>query len=632
MLARNVDEQGFEHERLRVAVQESADEEDASPGNAGAPTTQQQRGGPGPPGERNLQKGALAKPHALVVRAGGGSPDCNPSAFDLRCLPRPPGGPPSPEGPAGCARCRERGRQGQVHPAAQPVGAAAAAGVVGGGGYPPTPGGTGGPVRTTVGASSPHFHHDQHIHWSSRLGFPTSSEGARPLPCREGHDVTSLITPPRTVRRAAPQEAPGPPPRRPMGTIRVALPRSLQMAAPLTGSKVPAPTAARAEPPSDNPPVDLEEDPIPPSKSISKKLAPSRKAGSRRGRSPTKKSSKKSSSSKKSRRKPSSRSLSRSLGKRSRSPKVSTKHVHHFHGTKHDKHSMSAKKSKSRTGDFTIEEAVTEMLKPDDNVDDDDVDHEVEAERDAEMSRSGRSSHGSHEYETEIVKELRCRYYTYGCDYVKSAWEHENECKFRPVPCPDLKCWEKVAFCKLLEHIKDNHPFALWLGEIAENYVSRQYWNIKSYENFSDKRNTWVLTILEFDGHSFISVFTRVNSKWYSWVYIVSHMMDARMYEYDVRIANPDRKSANAYQGLVHPIDEISKDIIRSHNCFVTTDETVKNYMTKEGLLEERIKEGYDYRLPIEYKITKIRDAPMSQRKDAKPEPGILSSLLGLTK
>ncbi len=504
---------------------------------------------------------------------------------------------------AGRLKCRKdgQGRQAQRH--VQPVTAAPAKGA-----RPPQAVLADAGLRehrATVGVS-PHFHHQQHIHWSSRMGFPFSRNAP---PCYEKHDITSLITPPSSLpwiqqKQALPKRSGG-------GTVRVALPRPLQMVAPRTGAPQ-APgnpeavgVAGKAGP---GPAVESGKPAVPSSASLMKQ--PSRKTGSRRGRSPTKRSGRPSV-----KKKFSSRKLSKSLSKRSRSPK----HVHHFHGTKHDKHGMFRKKD---TGDFTIEEAVTEML----NTDEPDGDG---SEEDVKKDSGEASSHGSHEYETQIVKELRCRYHKYGCDYVKNAWEHENECQFRPVPCPDLKCWEKVAFCKLLDHIREKHPYALWIGEIPENYVSREYWNIKTSTNFSETRNTWVLTIMKSDDQHFISVFTRVHAKWYSWVYIVSHMMDARMYEYTVRIVNPERMSANSYQGLVHPVDETSNDIINSHNCFVTTDETVKHYMTKDSMPEERIKEGYDYRLPIEYKITKIRDEPLGERKDDKPEPGILSGLFG---
>ncbi len=243
-------------------------------------------------------------------------------------------------------------------------------------------------------------------------------------------------------------------------------------------------------------------------------------------------------------------------------------------------------------------------------------DHHVHGAGHENHETKQESSHGSHDFEQEMGRVLKCRFHRYGCEFVKEAWEHENECEFRQVECPDLKCSEKVCLKDLLDHIKAEHPFALWLGEVTEDYISRQYWNIKSDTNFKNITNTWVLTIWEFDGKYFISVFTRVEMKWYSWVYIVSHMLDARLYEYDIRIRNPDRNSANSYKGIVHPIDESSEAIRKSHNCFVITDDTVKHYMTKKGLPEERIQEGYDYRLPIEYKISRIRDDPMSGRKD----------------
>ena len=191
---------------------------------------------------------------------------------------------------------------------------------------------------------------------------------------------------------------------------------------------------------------------------------------------------------------------------------------------------------------------------------------------------------------------------------------HEAICPYRTVQCPDLKCNSLISLNSLLEHIKLEHKFALWLGKLDENSVARQYWNIKSDKNFqSDASNTWVLTIWSFEGNSYVAVFMRASGLWYSWVYILSHFREAAKYVYEIRITNPERKSSNYYVSVTHPIDDKAKDVMESHNCFVMTDETVKQYMTKSGLSEERIKEGYDYTLPIEYKIRKMtkREANM---------------------
>ena len=200
---------------------------------------------------------------------------------------------------------------------------------------------------------------------------------------------------------------------------------------------------------------------------------------------------------------------------------------------------------------------------------------------------------------------IRCRYHRYGCDFVREAWSHENECLYRPVECPDLRCLEMVPVKYILVHIKKNHPFALWLGKLDDGDVSRQFWNIQSTTNFAPSAHTWVLTIWEYDGKYFISVFTREDSgHWYSWVYILANRHVSWKYQYDIRIANPGRGSSHSYAGVVHPIDERGSRIRKASKCFVLTDSIVKHYM--QAATDKRQKEGYDFSLPIEYRVARI--------------------------
>ncbi len=181
---------------------------------------------------------------------------------------------------------------------------------------------------------------------------------------------------------------------------------------------------------------------------------------------------------------------------------------------------------------------------------------------------------------------------------------------FRSVPCPDLKCQEYVPINDLLNHIGQRHPFTLWLGCLEDGYVAKQYWNINSEKNLvKAKYNTWVLAVWQYDGQSFIAVLTRTNRVWYSWVSIVGHILTAQKYDYKVAVGNnknPKRTGKCTYTGMVRPIDQLGHQIIQSHNCFVATDLVIQQYLITDGLSSEKRLEGYDYRLPIEYSVTRL--------------------------
>ncbi len=209
--------------------------------------------------------------------------------------------------------------------------------------------------------------------------------------------------------------------------------------------------------------------------------------------------------------------------------------------------------------------------------------------------------------ETERLPSVHCQYHKYGCEHKVKQWNHSDECSYRLVPCPDLKCHEYVPVKKLLNHISSKHPFSLWLGHLEDGYVAKQFWNINSQKNLvNSKSNTWVLTIWQYDGENFIAVLTRRDRIWYSWVYIVGHILMAQKYDYNITISNSERKGTCSYTGMVHPIEQLGDEVISSHNCFVATDVAIQEFLTKEGLTEAKQMEGYDYRLPIEYSVTRV--------------------------
>ncbi len=203
---------------------------------------------------------------------------------------------------------------------------------------------------------------------------------------------------------------------------------------------------------------------------------------------------------------------------------------------------------------------------------------------------------------------VSCQYRDRGCKYTKKVWSHTNECEYRPVPCPDLMCKEYVEFNGLLHHIERSHSGTLWLGEVARDTDIVLNWSIKSNCNFNDSSSTytWILAMWHYDGNYFFANLTRIHTHWYTWVYILGHLLMADLYKYTIRLINQQRKATISYQGYVHPIDENADTIISSHDCLVAPDEIVQMCLTQEGVTGEvQVREGYDYKLPIEYALTK---------------------------
>ena len=180
----------------------------------------------------------------------------------------------------------------------------------------------------------------------------------------------------------------------------------------------------------------------------------------------------------------------------------------------------------------------------------------------------------------------------------ESKYEHTG----REVECPDSKCAMKVRVQDLLQHIRKQHPFALWLGEIKDGYVARQFWYINKKRNFEEPQNTWVLTLMSYHDHYFMTIFVKDQEQWFSWMSIISDAKEAEKYEYEIRVAETDG-SSNVYRGKIHAIDENQRDIRLSGNCLVLTNNDVLRCITNEGIPEDRLQQGYDYRLQMEYML-----------------------------
>ncbi len=183
-----------------------------------------------------------------------------------------------------------------------------------------------------------------------------------------------------------------------------------------------------------------------------------------------------------------------------------------------------------------------------------------------------------------------------------------DESSQRAVQCPDLKCGDMVPLSSLVLHIRERHPFALWLGELKDGYVSRQYWYLNSKTSFRKVSNTWVLTIMSYKGHHFAALFTKDERRFYSWVYILSHARDAAKFFCEISVSDSDGSHGGTYlfRGKVHPIDEKSDDIRRWGDCLILERETVMQCMTNVGLPNDRRQQGYDFRLPTEYILSSV--------------------------
>ncbi len=203
--------------------------------------------------------------------------------------------------------------------------------------------------------------------------------------------------------------------------------------------------------------------------------------------------------------------------------------------------------------------------------------------------------------------QFKCQYASDGCDFgidKTVILDHEAECRFRRVPCPDGLCSKEVMASELVSHIKTEHADAVWEGDPGS--TMGRIWFIDSKMHFNTNANNWVLNIWQHDGNTFIARFRKMNGLWYSWVYVLGGAKTAGQFMSEIATENPDGNAdcALLYLGRVHAVDESEEDITKSGDCFVMTNEVVKNHGTQVKKVN-MFKEGYDTRLGMDYTIMK---------------------------
>ncbi len=71
----------------------------------------------------------------------------------------------------------------------------------------------------------------------------------------------------------------------------------------------------------------------------------------------------------------------------------------------------------------------------------------------------------------------------------------------------------------------------------------------------------------------------------YNWIYIMSHILNAKNYQYEVCMSNADSRSINFHKSVVHASDKGAQRIRDSCNCSVVTDGGVKHYMAEHRIV-----------------------------------------------
>ncbi len=167
---------------------------------------------------------------------------------------------------------------------------------------------------------------------------------------------------------------------------------------------------------------------------------------------------------------------------------------------------------------------------------------------------------------------------------------------------------------EVLEYLRTgDHPNTPWMPE-GEELLPGQWltlsWNLRGARTFSRSDRTWAIPVFNFDGgKKFAAVLEKRGGTWYSWVHLLSGggKRDAKRYLALVRLRSPEGEPRPTYRTSVLPPDCPKDKIFRRRRTFSLSNEAAREHITTEGLLEHRREKGYDYCLPIDYQIVKVK-------------------------
>eukprot|EP00092_Neocalanus_flemingeri_P107060 GFUD01137391.1.p1 GENE.GFUD01137391.1~~GFUD01137391.1.p1 ORF type:complete len:188 (-),score=37.38 GFUD01137391.1:140-703(-) len=149
--------------------------------------------------------------------------------------------------------------------------------------------------------------------------------------------------------------------------------------------------------------------------------------------------------------------------------------------------------------------------------------------------------------------ELSCRRPRCQVEMIKDKLlEHEDECEFRTVPCPNTTCKKKILFKQLEAHFKIVHQNKCFKVEKllvqAEIYEAR--FGTKLEPNIDYDLRVW-----ENNKVQFYPQCVKRNGVWYVWVKIKGGPSLASQWKFSAKAENETTGYSMEFTGSVHPVD-----------------------------------------------------------------------------
>ena len=172
----------------------------------------------------------------------------------------------------------------------------------------------------------------------------------------------------------------------------------------------------------------------------------------------------------------------------------------------------------------------------------------------------------------------KCAFADFGCEFngkEEEIGDHESDCNFRAVPCPDLNCNESVPLDSLTDHIKDTHSMTR-----DDPMAEGGFYGVRYLIREDGSGKVWTLEMHEFDGKTFFLQFDADSrsGNYKAWVRLLGGKEEAEKLRAEIQIeANGLRHEGKGLK--VYPVDLSNADVMEDEECFELSRNQIRQCM-----------------------------------------------------
>ena len=183
---------------------------------------------------------------------------------------------------------------------------------------------------------------------------------------------------------------------------------------------------------------------------------------------------------------------------------------------------------------------------------------------------------------------LVCIFYKNGCreiNFKNVLLEHQKECNFRDIKCPDITCLKMIPFTSFADHMRSNHGRSI---DIEMEYGTKTNFKRSIPTTFKTLRPK----LISLNGLTFIEMWYNKDNTMYVWIYLLGDPIEAQRFQYHIHLKKEFGKEFTFF-GKVKSINEGYRgygNILKDENTCVTSTEMIKRYLNDMGQLEYTLK------------------------------------------